>query len=94
MKMNRKLFLIVFCVFAIAMVAAVGMAVAGEDQQTITGKVLKADPGLVLDSDGGEYILTGEDLSKMVGKNVKVTGTISEGEGGKTIDVIDFEEIP
>ena len=47
----------------------------------------------VIEADEGDDIAKGKDLSKMVGKMVEVTGTISESEKGDTIEVKTAEEI-
>jgi hypothetical protein len=54
----------------------------------LTGTVMTTDKGLALNTDSGLITITGEDLSAMVGKKVKVTGAITEGEGGKVIHVM------
>lgn len=97
MKVNRKLFVIVLCVFAIAMVAQIGMAseekAAADTELTIQGTIEQSDAGLVIVADDGEYQLSGQDLSAMVGKQVKVTGTLTEGEGVRMIKVMSVEEL-
>lgn len=82
----------------LAVAAVVGMlfgsmAVAG-DERTISGTILENDQGIVLATDDGTtYMVEGEDVADMVGKNVRVTGTLTEGESGKTITIIGIEEI-
>jgi hypothetical protein len=53
----------------------------------IAGKIEKGKAGLVLKAKDGEYILAGEDLSKMVGKKVICTGTVAEKAGHKVLTV-------
>ncbi|MGD9368967.1 MAG: DUF5818 domain-containing protein [Desulfobacteraceae bacterium] len=82
----------------LAVVAVVGMLLAtnaaAADEETISGTIMKTDQGIVLSADdGATFKIEGQDLSDLVGKNVAVTGTLSEGESGKTITVIDVEEI-
>ena len=93
MKLNKKYVKVVLCAVLLTFVAAIGMGIASEASQSITGEIQKTDAGLVLVAEDGQYNLSGEDLSAMVGKQVKVTGMVTEAEGGKTIDVTSFEEI-
>lgn len=80
---------LLLCAVVISFVTAVGMAVASE--VSITGTVQQTEEGLVITADDEIYIITGQDLSEMVGKNVKVTGIISESEAGKVINVMSVE---
>jgi len=81
-------------VFALVMVflAAVG-AMAMEE--SVTGTVHKTDAGEVMIKavDGKDYMIEGEDLSAMVGKTVKVTGTLEEKADVTSIKVMKMEEI-
>jgi hypothetical protein len=94
MKFNRNLIIVVLCVLSIALVS-VTMGTAQEEKETvtITGTVLHTDSGLVILNDGGMYSLSGQDLSKMVDKEVEVSGTVTEGDEGSTIKVTSFREI-
>ena len=94
MNLNRKFIIILLCALSIALVS-VTMGKAQEDKETvtITGTVLQADSGLVILTDGGMYSLSGQDLSKMVDKEVEVTGTVTDGDEGSTINVTSFREI-
>ena len=82
----------------LAVAAVVGMlfassAVAG-DEKTISGTIIENDQGIVLTTgEGTTYMVEGEDVADMVGKNVRVTGTLSEDESGKTITITAIEEI-
>ena len=94
MKFNKNLIIVVFCAFSIAMVSVtLGTAQEEKESVTITGTVLQSDSGLVILSDGGMYSLTGQDLSKMVDKEVAVSGTVTEGDEGSSINVTSFREI-
>ena len=65
------------------------VAQQGQNGQTeeISGTVVKTDEGIALFSDQGNYMVEGKDLSEMIGKNVKVTGTVQENQGQKVITV-------
>lgn len=82
----------------LAVVAVVGLLLASNavaaDEETISGTIMETDQGIVLSADdGATFKVEGQDLSDMVGKNVAITGTLTEGESGKTITVISVEEI-
>ena len=89
MKRNRMKWIAVMLVFGFLFATA---AIAGE--QSITGTVEKTEQGIVISADDGDtYKVQGQDLSKMVGKTVKATGTLSEDEGGKTLTIISVEAV-
>jgi hypothetical protein len=81
---------------AIALVAGLlftGMALAAE--QTFSGIVDENEEGaFILSADDGEdYLITGSGLASMVGKTVKITGTLAEDADPKTITVMEIEEV-
>lgn len=62
--------------------------------ESITGTVEKTDQGIVISANNGNtYIVMGQDLSAMVGQTVKATGTLAEGQSGKTLTVISVEPV-
>ncbi len=75
----------------VGMLAATG-AIAGDN--SITGTVEKTDNGIVISADNGDqYIVMGKDLTDLVGKTVKATGTLAEGKSGKILTVISVEPV-
>jgi hypothetical protein len=89
--MKRNLIKVFAILLVIGLVAATG-AIAGD--QSITGMVEKTDQGIVISADTGDtYIVAGKDLSAMVGQTVKATGTLAEGQSGKTLTVISVEPV-
>lgn len=91
MKRNRWIWKVLAVVMVIGLVSVAGVMAA---EETLTGLVEESDQGIVLSADDGEtYMVQGQDLSAMVGKSVKATGTLSEGESGKTITISSVEEI-
>jgi len=78
--------------FAVAgFVALMGCSAA---DQTFTGTVEQTDMGLVLKtSDGANTyrVIDNPDVRDLVGKSVKLTGTLMEREAGKSIAVTGFE---
>ena len=72
-------------------VAAAGLAMA---EDSITGTISEKDDIIVLDAADGSYVLEGSDMApEMVGKTVKVTGTVAEKENMKVINVLSMEEV-
>lgn len=68
-------------------------AAQAAQEDTIMGTVVKHGKEFVIESDEGDYIAKGKDLSKFVDKLVEVTGTITESEKGNSIQVKSIEEI-
>ena len=64
-------------------------------ERTFTGMVDVNDEGIfILSADDGEdYVITGGELASMVGKTVKITGTLAEDSEPKTITVMSIEEV-
>ena len=67
--------------------AAPKMAVT-TDPQEVDGTLTQTGKGLALVTDTDVYLVTGEDLSDLLGKKVKVTGAIAEVDGGQVIQVM------
>ena len=89
MKRNLMKWLAVLLV--VGLLAAAG-AIASDE--SITGTIEKTDQGIVISADNGDtYIVMGKDLSDMVGQTVKATGTLAEGQAGKTLTVISIEPV-
>jgi hypothetical protein len=78
--------LVIGLLFSVSAVAAEG---------TFMGTVDKNDDGaFILSADDGEdYVISGGNLSSMVGKTVKITGTLAEDSEPKTITVMSIEEV-
>lgn len=81
--------------FAVMLIISlVGAAGAIADDNTITGTVEKTDQGIVIAADdGATYLVMGKDLTEMVGKTVKATGTLAEGKSGKILTVVSVEPV-
>jgi hypothetical protein len=89
MKSNvMKLFAVMLVVGLLAATGAIA------EDNSITGTVEKTDQGIVISADdGATYIVMGKDLTEMVGKTVKATGTLAEGKSGKILTVISVEPV-
>ena len=85
--------LIITFAFSFALVDSVKCAPAAKQEETIAGTVVKTDKGIVIEAEDGDYIVKGQDLSKMIGKMVEATGIITESDKGDVIEVKSHEEI-
>ncbi len=72
--------------------SSVTLAADVKDVKSIIGTIKKSDMGLVIEAKEGVYIVTGKDLSDLLGKKVKATGKITEDDKGKTFAVYSAEE--
>ncbi len=89
--MKRNLIKWLSVLLVVGLLAATG-AIASDE--SITGTIEKTDQGIVISADNGDtYIVMGKDLSDMVGQTVKATGTLAEGQAGKTLTVISIEPV-
>lgn len=85
---------LIFCLVWVALLCTGVQCVASavHQEERIVGLVIKTDKGLIIAAEDGEYLVKGQDLSKMVDKMVDVTGVITETEKGDYIEVKSFEE--
>lgn len=91
MKTFRKNIVVGLIAAMFVVVATAGVAVATD---SIVGTITEKGEVIVLDAADGTFILEGNDTApEMVGKKVKVTGTITEKENVKVINVIAMEEL-
>jgi len=91
MKRNHLVWKLLAVITIIGLLSVAGAMAA---EETVTGVIEQGDQGIVLSADDGEtYMVQGQDLSGMVGKSVKATGTLAEGMSGKTITITSVEEI-
>jgi hypothetical protein len=65
-----------------------GQPASGE-QIEIAGTVEETPEGYTLQSPTESYRVEGEDMAEMVGKQVRIKGSLQESEGMKTISVED-----
>jgi hypothetical protein len=99
--MNRKgLQSLIFCAVLLAFFSSVclgaAFAAAQPEEETIAGMVVKTDKGIIIEADDGDYLVKGaktQEIGKMVGKLIEVTGIITESDKGDTIEAKSFEEI-
>jgi hypothetical protein len=83
---------------------ATSMSKMAQDEVTATGTIVEAKNaegkvnGCMLEQADGQSMMLSEggkgmELSEMIGKRVKVVGTLEEAKGIKTITATEFEEI-
>ncbi len=98
MKRARMIYMVMAMVAVIGLVmpAAVLAAQGGKNAaDTIQGTVEKGDKGItVIRTDDGQAVtVLGKNMADMVGKSVKVTGTLTKGGKSRAIVVMSVEEI-
>ena len=91
---------------AIALFVVVGMLVgttaltvskaSAAEPETIQGVVTESKKGttVIKMDDGQVFNVLGQNMKEMIGKTVKVTGTLSKGKSTRAIVVKSFEEVP
>ena len=91
MKAFKKMIVTGVVAAMFLVVATAGLAF---EEDSITGTVAEKGDVIVLDEADGSYVLEGSDMAPdMVGKKVKVTGTVAEKENMRVINVISMEEV-
>jgi hypothetical protein len=96
MEHIRRIASTLVCVlmFAFVVSSVVGSAhAAAAQEETIVGTVVKTDKGYIIEAEDGDYLVKGQDVSKMAGKMIEATGIIIESDKGDVIEVKSFEEI-
>jgi len=71
------------------------MAAEKKTQETIQGMVEAGNKGtaVIKTDDGQTFLILGQNMAPMIGKTVKVTGTLSKGKTTRSIIVTSFEEV-
>ena len=97
-KTGFRLAIALFVVFGLvlASTALIVDTVNAAEPQTFQGVLEESEKGpLVLKTDDGQsFNILGMNLREMVGKTLKVTGTVSKGKSTRAIVVSSFEEVP
>lgn len=91
--MSKRFTILLSVLFFSFLLAFSPIKAVAAQEETIVGTLVKHGSAFVLETDEGDYIVKGKDLSKMVGKMVEITGTISESDKGDTIEAKSVEEI-
>ena len=93
MKTGRRIVNLLMSVLLLLAISVSSNLYAAEQQETISGRVVKSDGGIIIEADDGDYLTRGMDLSGMLGKVVEVTGIVIETDQGYVIDVKTAEEL-
>jgi len=91
-KLAMALFVILGLVITSGAVAA---EKAKKAPETIQGIVEQGNKGVIVvkTDDGQTFYILGQNMTSMVGKTVKVTGTLSKGKATRSIVVTHYEEV-
>ena len=81
--------LMVLALHLIAGPAAMAMVA----ESSITGTIVESEDGYIIMAEFEDYLVVGVDVSEWVGRTVKATGTVSEGDGGKEIHATSVEKL-
>ena len=89
-----RLTVALFVVFGLLFTTGV-MAAEKKTQETIQGMVEKGNKGVAVikTDDGQTFYILGQNMTSLIGKTVKVTGTLSKGKATRSIVVTRFEEV-
>ena len=93
MKLNKKYIKVVLCTVLLTFLAGSAIALVDLGSDTLIGTVDQTSDGVVITADSVQCLVSGYDLSDMVGKTVTVTGTISTDAGPRTIEVTSVEVV-
>ncbi|MFH1139227.1 MAG: hypothetical protein V1816_24360 [Pseudomonadota bacterium] len=89
--MNARLFRTV--VWGLAFLFPLGgTAATAGDLLTLTGVVEMTDDGPTLHAKGKVFLLDGEGMESLAGKNARVTGMLETSEDGDGVLVVEFAE--
>jgi uncharacterized protein (DUF2345 family) len=59
-----------------------------EGPTEFSGMVMETEKGIALVTDSDTYLVAGQDLSSMMGKRIKVTGTLTTSEDTQVLEVL------
>ena len=93
--MARSITLLLTALLLLFAFTSATLATAGSTapEQKVFGLLVRHGLVLMLQSDGGDYVVTGRDLAGLEGKMVEITGTVSENDRGETIYVESAREV-
>lgn len=88
--MKRNWFWILILVFGFATCVLTSASLAAEEI-TAVGVIEKSNRLSYLNTGSEKYRLIGQDFSKLIGRKLKVTGKLTQGQRGKTLLVTYME---
>ena len=91
-KLAMALFVILGLLITSGAVAAEKAKQAPETIQGVCEQGTKGTP-VIKTNDGQTFSVLGQNMTSMIGKTVKVTGTLSKGKTTRSIMVTSFEEV-
>jgi hypothetical protein len=59
-----------------------------EGPAEFSGMVMETEKGIALVTDSDTYLVAGQDLSSLMGKRIKVTGTLTTSEDTQVLEVL------
>lgn len=93
MKSKRRLISVLLSVFILFAVASLNNLTAAEQEEVVTGTVIKTEEGIIIEAEDADYLVQGKDFGNMVGKVVEATGVVTETADGYVIEVTKVEEL-
>jgi hypothetical protein len=93
MKSARPMVKVFMSIIVFLVISTLSEMCFAEQLETISGRVVNSEEGIIIEADDGDYLTQGMDLSHMLGKVVEVTGTVIETDQGYVIDVKTAEEL-
>ena len=77
------------------LITTTAMATQQGKQETIQGTLEKGQKGITVikTDDGQTYTILGQNMAKMIGKKVKITGTLTKRGSNRSVTVTRFEPI-
>ena len=84
MKPKRNWILLLIVVLTASFLSSTAWA-AADDQVTIIGILEKSKRGIFLITNDDKYMIIGQDLSRLIGRKVKVVGKVIENNRGKSL---------
>jgi hypothetical protein len=86
MKNNNALVRSIILAAGILLIVSASSALASTE--ALDGAVVKTDQGAALSTDGGEYLILGNNLSGMIGNTVLAKGNVESGVLSITIRIL------
>ncbi len=90
--LRSALFGVLF-VLAMNLVAGPAAMAMVAESESITGTIAETEDGYIIMAEFEDYLVFGIDVSEWVGRTVKATGTVDEGDGGKEIHATSVEKL-
>lgn len=84
--MNRNGIWLLIVAFAVVTCLPVTISWAADEQEiTVVGVLVKLKRKDYLTTDDGQYMVIGQDFSRLIGRKIRATGKVMENSRGKTM---------